>query len=159
MATDSFKFWDSYYDALKTLETKEQRSDFIMALCQYVFDGVDPEFEDKMVEFGFMLVRKQAELSKEIANTARENGKRGGRPSKKPTSKPTPKPRSKPTSKPTSKANRSEEKRSDISSTSRLRDSGASAPVADAPAHAPGGGADVTSFVQPTPPPYFCGSS
>ena len=99
MATDSFKFWDSYYDALRTLETKDQRSDFIMALCEYVFDGIEPEFEDKMVEFGFMLVRKQAELSKEIASTARENGKRGGRPSKKPTSKPTPKPRSKPTSK------------------------------------------------------------
>lgn len=148
MATDSFKFWDAYYDALKTLETSDQRSDFIMALCQYVFDGVEPEFSDKMVEFGFMLVRKQAELSKEIANTARENGKRGGRPSKKPT----PKPRSKPTSKPRSKANRSEEKRSD-SCTSRLRDSGACAPGADAPAPAPGAEPwDVPDGELPTPP-------
>lgn len=152
MATDSFKFWDSYYDALRTLETKDQRSDFIMALCEYVFDGIEPEFEDKMVEFGFMLVRKQAELSKEIASTARENGKRGGRPPKKPTSKPTPKPRSKPTSKPTSKANRSEEKRSD-SSTGRYRDPGASAPGAGAPARAPGREPwDVPDGEYPTPP-------
>lgn len=149
MATDSFKFWDSYYEALKTLETKDQRSDFIMALCEYVFDGVDPTFDDKMVEFGFMLVRKQAELSKEIASTARENGKRGGRPAKKPTSKPTPKPRSKPTSKPTSKANRSEEKRSDYSSMSRYRDSGACAPGACAPAPAPFDDQDL----EPPPPP------
>ncbi|WP_143786152.1 DUF6291 domain-containing protein [Olsenella sp. An293] len=155
MATDSFKFWDSYYDALKTLETSNQRSDFIMALCQYVFDGVDPEFSDKMVEFGFMLIRKQAELSKEIANTARENGKRGGRPAKKPTTKPTPKPRSKPTSKPTSKANRSEEKRSD-SCMSRLRDSGACAPGADAPAPAPDEYVepwDSGDYPPPPPPP------
>lgn len=154
MATDSFKFWDAYYDALKTLETSDQRSEFIMALCQYVFDGVEPEFSDKMVEFGFMLIRKQAELSKEIANTARENGKRGGRPAKKPTSKPTPKPRSKPTSKPRSKANRSEEKRSDYSNESRLRDSGAYAPCADAPAPAPGPETwDAEDYPPPPPSP------
>ena len=156
MATDSFKFWDSYYDALKTLETSDQRSDFIMALCQYVFEGVEPEFSDKMVEFGFMLIRKQAELSKEIANTARENGKRGGRPAKKPTSKPTPKPRSKPTSKPRSKANRKEEKGEEAIASPLPSPTWRDAPEACAPAPAPDEYVepwDMGDYPPPPPPP------
>lgn len=84
MATDadSFKFWSSYYDALKFLKTDEQRSEFIMGLCAYVFDGVDPTFSDETTEFGFRLIADSAVRSKEIAAMARENGMKGGRPRK-----------------------------------------------------------------------------
>ena len=93
MASESFKFWDSYYDALKFLGTDERRGKFVMALCQFVFDGTDPEFDDETVEFGFKLVKTSAELSKDIANRARENGsKSAGRPRKKTAKKPTAKP-------------------------------------------------------------------
>lgn len=80
MATDadSFKFWSSYYDALKFLKTDEQRSEFIMGLCAFVFDGVDPTFSDETTEFGFRLVCKSAEESMLIARHARESGRRGG---------------------------------------------------------------------------------
>lgn len=80
---DSFKFWRSYYDALRFLETDRQRSEFVMGLCAYVFDGIEPNFSDEVTEFGFRLVRKSAEESMLISRRARESGSRGGRPTKK----------------------------------------------------------------------------
>lgn len=79
MATDSFKFWDSYYDALGMLGSDERRGRFVMALCSYVFEGAEPDFGgDEVMAFGFQLVATQAKQSMEIARAAREGGKRGG---------------------------------------------------------------------------------
>ena len=79
MATDSFKFWDSYYDALRMLGDDERRGRFVMALCSYVFDGEEPDFgADEVMAFGFQLVATQARQSMEMARAAREGGKRGG---------------------------------------------------------------------------------
>ena len=79
MATDSFKFWDSYYDALRMLGSDERRGRFVMALCSYVFEGAEPDFDgDEVMAFGFQLVATQARQSMEIARAAREGGKRGG---------------------------------------------------------------------------------
>lgn len=81
MATDSFKFWDSYYDALRMLGSDERRGRFVMALCSYVFDGEEPDFgADEVMAFGFQLVATQARQSMEISRAAREAGQRGGRP-------------------------------------------------------------------------------
>ena len=81
MATDSFKFWDSYYDALRMLGDDERRGRFVMALCSYVFDGSEPDFGgDEVMAFGFQLVATQARQSMEISRAAREAGMRGGRP-------------------------------------------------------------------------------
>lgn len=82
MATDSFKFWDSYYSALKLLGDNERRGRFVMALCAYVFDGIKPELDDDMLAFGFELVATQAMESMEISRAAQEAGSRGGRPRK-----------------------------------------------------------------------------
>ena len=79
MATDSFKFWDSYYSALQMLGTDERRGRFVMALCAYVFDGVEPAFADDVMAFGFELVATQARESKEISARAREKGRIGGK--------------------------------------------------------------------------------
>lgn len=79
MATDSFKFWDSYYDALGMLGNDERRGRFVMALCSYVFEGAEPDFGgDEVMAFGFQLVATQAKQSMEIARAVREGGKRGG---------------------------------------------------------------------------------
>ena len=78
MATDSFKFWDSYYSALQMLGTDERRGRFVMALCAYVFDGVEPTFADDVMAFGFELVATQAKQSMEIARAAREGGLKSG---------------------------------------------------------------------------------
>ncbi|WP_293826095.1 DUF6291 domain-containing protein [uncultured Parolsenella sp.] len=88
MATDSFKFWDAYYDALKFLDTDQQRAEFVMGLCAYVFDGEEPTFSSKETEFGFRLVKSQARESMDISARSREAGARGGRP--KSTAKSTP---------------------------------------------------------------------
>lgn len=77
--TDGFKFWASYYDALKALDTDKQRSDFMLALCAYVFDGVEPEFDDPVVRFGYTLVAEQARQSMEISRAAREGGLKSGK--------------------------------------------------------------------------------
>lgn len=79
MATDSFKFWDSYYDALRMLGDDERRGRFVMALCSYVFDGVEPDFGgDEVMAFGFQLVATQAMESKELAARKREGGIKSG---------------------------------------------------------------------------------
>lgn len=81
MATDSFKFWDSYYEALGMLGSDERRGRFVMALCSYVFEGAEPDFDgDEVMAFGFQLVATQARQSMEISRAAREAGMRGGRP-------------------------------------------------------------------------------
>ena len=78
---DSFKFWESYYGALKIVPTAEQRSRLIMALCACVFDGVEPDLsDDQMLDALYQIMYQQATTSKEIAERARSNGKRGGRP-------------------------------------------------------------------------------
>lgn len=82
-STDGFKFWASYYDALRALDTDKQRSDFMLALCAYVFDGVEPEFDDPVVRFGYTLVAEQARQSMEISRAAQEKGSRGGKQSGK----------------------------------------------------------------------------
>lgn len=80
MATDSFKFWDSYYDALRMLGDDERRGRFVMALCSYVFDGEEPDFgDDEVMAFGFQLVATQARQSMEIARAAREGGIKSGK--------------------------------------------------------------------------------
>lgn len=151
MATDSFKFWDAYYDALKFLSTDEQRGKFVMALCEYVFDGSDPTFDDLAVEFGFRLVKESARESKDISARAREAGKKGGKAPKKSTAKRGAKSSASSTAKSTAS---SEEKRSDYSNESRLRDSGAYAPCADAPAPAPGPETwDAEDYPPPPPSP------
>ena len=79
MATDSFKFWDSYYDALRMLGDDERRGRFVMALCSYVFDGEEPDFgTDEVMAFGFQLVATQAMESKELAARKREGGIKSG---------------------------------------------------------------------------------
>ena len=77
-ATDGFKFWDAYYDALKLLDGDERRGHFVMALCAYVFDGVEPEFTDPSERFGFTLIAAQAMESKRLSEQAREKGLKSG---------------------------------------------------------------------------------
>ena len=137
MPTDSFKFWDAYYDALKFLKTDVQRGQFVMSLCQYVFDGDEPTFDDDAVEFGFRLVKESARQSLEIAARARDAGRKGGKAPKRSTAKRGAKSTASSTAK---RGASSEEKRSDYSSESRSRDSlGAQAPPAGAAAPAPEG--------------------
>lgn len=83
MASDGFKFWDTYYSALKLLDDPVRRDRLVMALCAYVFDGVDADLsDDPMAEALYQIMHQQARTSKEISNSASERGKKGGRPAK-----------------------------------------------------------------------------
>ncbi len=78
-SSDGFKFWESYYEALVSLDTDKQRSDFMLGLCAYVFDGEEPTFDDPVVGFGFRLVAEQARQSMEISRAARDGGIKSGK--------------------------------------------------------------------------------
>lgn len=75
---DGFKFWASYYDALKVLPSDEARGRFVRLLCAYVFDGVEPKFSSDMERFGFTLVADQAAESKRLYDVARAKGVKSG---------------------------------------------------------------------------------
>ena len=84
MATDSFKFWDSYLEACEDY-TDEEFGALIRALAKSVFFGEEPDFsgKSKFLKSTFFVMKGQAEQSRKIAATARENGRKsGGRPSK-----------------------------------------------------------------------------
>lgn len=111
MATDSFKFWDSYMEALDPLDDKSFAR-VIRAVCHKVFQDIDPDFSDEpLLNTVYILIMRQAEQSRDIARRARENGsKSAGRPPKKSQKKPTEKPTGKPSAE-SGLTNRRERKR------------------------------------------------
>ena len=82
MAADRFYFWRGYHKALAMLETDEQRGQLIMAMCEYAFDGIEPDMTDPMQRIVWAVIEDQIRESVEIGRKQSERGKRGGRPSK-----------------------------------------------------------------------------
>ena len=81
MAQERFYFWRGYYEALATLPTDAQRGRFVMAICQYAFEGEAPDLsDDPMLRFAWMVVRDQVAESVEMGRRQSERGSRGGRP-------------------------------------------------------------------------------
>ena len=70
------------YDALEA----EQAGKMIFALTDYVYDGIEPNFETKIEKSVWnnilMLIDRKAESYFKKAAANRENGKKGGRPKK-----------------------------------------------------------------------------
>lgn len=79
MAQDRFYFWRGYWDALQRLPPT-MRGDFVSAMCQYAFDGIEPAFESEMLEFAWQFVKDQISESVRIGQEQSARGKRGGRP-------------------------------------------------------------------------------
>ena len=82
MAADRFYFWRGYYNALAMLPTDEQRGQFVMAMCEYAFDGTEPELSDPMQQIAWAVIEEQVRESVEIGRKQSERGKKGGRPRK-----------------------------------------------------------------------------
>lgn len=77
MSRESFIFYKSYYKAIAKLPG-DLRIVFIDALCNYVFDGVEPSFEGNypVLAAFWELVKPTVDIN----NQRYENGKKGGRP-------------------------------------------------------------------------------
>ena len=85
---DRFYYWRSYYDALAILPEDVTRGAFIRAMCEYAFDGREPDFGgDLTLEFAWRFVRDQIGECVEIGRRASERGRRGGRGNKRPKGK------------------------------------------------------------------------
>lgn len=79
VATDSFKFWDSYRDALKRC-TPEQGYRLIMALCGAVFDGEEADFSDEpLLGMAYDVMLEQAIQSRKMAALGRKGGQSSGK--------------------------------------------------------------------------------
>lgn len=78
MTRDSFVFQRTYYNAIIKLPV-QLRTEMISMICEYVFEGKEPQFEEYPVLAGFWdLVVPMIDAN----NARRENGKKGGRPRK-----------------------------------------------------------------------------
>lgn len=148
MATDSFKFWDSYYDALKMAPTPEDGYRLIMAICAQVFDGEEPDFSDNpILGMAYQIMAGQAIQSRDIARRGRENGKKARGVPKQRGSKGGLK-----GSQRGAKANRKEEKGEEAIASPLPSPTWRDAPGADAPAPAPEPW-DPVDYPPPPPPP------
>lgn len=82
MATDSFKFWDSYTRALDKVDY-ETAGRLIQALGHEVFFGEQPDFsEEPLLGALYEVLRGQAAQSRDLARQARAAAKRP-RPSRR----------------------------------------------------------------------------
>ena len=69
----AFSFYRSYYEAAKDLPTKEDQADFLMAICSYIFDGVEPEITG-VASAMFKLAKPNLDTSVKRANAGQIGG-------------------------------------------------------------------------------------
>ena len=69
----AFSFYRSYYEASKDLPTKEDQADFLMAICSYIFDGVEPEIQG-VASAMFKLAKPNLDTSVKRANAGQIGG-------------------------------------------------------------------------------------
>lgn len=69
----AFSFYRSYYEAAKDLPTKEDQADFLMAICSYIFDGVEPEIQG-LASAMFKLAKPNLDTSVKRANAGQIGG-------------------------------------------------------------------------------------
>lgn len=82
MATDSFKFWDSYMRALDRVDDATAGR-LVKALCHEVFEGEPQRFDgEPLLGMVYDVMLGQAVQSRNLSRIARESGARGGRPKK-----------------------------------------------------------------------------
>lgn len=78
MATDSFKFWDSYMHALDRVDDATAGW-LVKALCHKVFDGIEPETADPVLGMVLDVMYGQASRSAEMAALGRKGGQVSGK--------------------------------------------------------------------------------
>lgn len=74
-----FTFYDTYYNAMKLLNDRQSGA-FVKAICEYMFGGVTPNFNDKTMQGYFNLCKRKMDISKQRKSV----GTNGGSAKKKP---------------------------------------------------------------------------
>lgn len=69
----AFSFYRSYYEASKDLP-REAQADFLMAICAYIFDGVEPDLQG-VASAMFKLAKPTLETSIKRASAGQTGGK------------------------------------------------------------------------------------
>ena len=70
-----FKFYRSYYDIAKEITNDKERADYLMAVCEYQFTGIEPELTG-MTKFAFLSQKHSLEkqvVGYEFATTKVKN--------------------------------------------------------------------------------------
>lgn len=81
---ESFVFYKSFYEAIKSVPAKEQLK-LYNAICEYCFTGVVPKLEDGVGKGMFIIMQPILDKANARYKSKVENGKKGGRPPKKET--------------------------------------------------------------------------
>ena len=79
LRTKHFTFYDTYYNAMKLLNDR-QCGMFVKAICEYMFGGVMPNFNDKTMQGYCNLCKRKMDISKQRKTV----GTSGGNARKKP---------------------------------------------------------------------------
>ena len=74
-----FTFYDTYFNAMKLLNDR-QCGMFVKSICEYMFGGVMPDFNDKTMQGYFNLCKRKMDISKQRKSV----GTSGGNAKKKP---------------------------------------------------------------------------
>ena len=74
-----FTFYDTYFNAMKLLNDRQSGA-LVKAICEYMFNGVMPDFNDKTMQGYFNLCKRKMDISKQRKSV----GTVGGNAKKKP---------------------------------------------------------------------------
>lgn len=68
-----FTFYDTYFNAMKLLNDR-QCGMFVKAICEYMFGGVMPSFNDKTMQGYFNLCKRKMDISKQRKSVGTSGG-------------------------------------------------------------------------------------
>ena len=68
-----FTFYDTYFNAMKLLNDR-QCGMFVKAICEYMFGGVMPNFNDKTMQGYFNLCKRKMDISKQRKSIGTSGG-------------------------------------------------------------------------------------
>ncbi len=81
LRTKHFTFYDTYFNAMKLLNDR-QCGMFIKAICEYMFGGVMPDFNDKTMQGYFNLCKRKMDISKQRKTVGTSGGSAKKNPKK-----------------------------------------------------------------------------
>ncbi len=73
LRTKHFTFYDTYFNAMKLLNDR-QCGMFVKAICEYMFVGVMPDFNDKTMQGYFNLCKRKMDISKQRKSVGTSGG-------------------------------------------------------------------------------------